>query len=316
MLPPLNPRRRKYIINDPCHLERDNTKLKINFNNGRFEIPDAHRWYSHWREPYYLMLTVSWWEFFVLTTIAYIIINAIFAVAYLLGGDCIASDDPRSFNAAFFFSVQTIASIGYGVMNPTTTYANILVTIEALIGTVGIALMAGLAFAKFSQPTARVMFSKVAVISDYNGVPTLMLRAANRRHNQILEAQVRVYLMQDEISSEGEFMRRFHLLKLERDRTPRFTLSWTIMHPIDETSPFWQASPESLANSRAMLVISLNGIDETVYHSLHAPHTYVAGDILWNHRFVDIFHQTSQGQQFIDFKYFHEVESLEVGNRK
>ena len=312
MLPPLNPRRSKHFINDPCQVKNSKTKLKINFNNGRFEIIDAYRWQSHWREPYYLMLMIPWWGFFILTAIAYVIINAIFAVAYLLGGDCIANAEPGSFSAAFFFSVQTIASIGYGVMNPTTTYANILVTIEALIGTVGIALMAGLAFAKFSQPTARVMFSKTAVITDYDGVPTLMLRAANRRHNQILEAQVRVYLMRDEISSEGEFMRRFYLLKLVRDRTPRFTLSWTIMHPIDETSPLWQASSESLAKTRAMLAISLNGIDETVYHSLHVPHTYGANDILWNHRFIDIFHQTSQGIQYIDFKYFHEVESLDV----
>jgi inward rectifier potassium channel len=310
MLPPLNPRRRKYLINDPCQVKSGHTKLKINFNNGRFEVPDLNRWQSYWQEPYYLMLTISWWEFFILTAIAYVIINVIFAVGYLLGGDCIATLEPNSFGAAFFFSVQTIASIGYGVMNPTTTYANILVTIEALIGTVGIALMAGLAFAKFSQPTARVMFSKVAVITDYNGVPTLMLRAANRRHNQILEAQVRVYLMQDEISREGEFMRRFYLLKLVRDRTPRFTLSWTIMHSIDDASPLWQASSESLVNARATLVISFNGIDETVFHSLHAPHTYSANDILWNHRFVDLFHYNSQGQQYIDFKYFHEVEPL------
>jgi inward rectifier potassium channel len=312
MLPPLNPRRNRHFVNDPCQVKNSKTKLKINFNNGRFEIFDNYRWQSHWREPYYLMLMIPWWGFFGLTAIAYIVINAIFAVGYLLGGDCIASVEPGSFSAAFFFSVQTIASIGYGVMNPTTTYANILVTIEALIGTVGIALMAGLAFAKFSQPTARVMFSKTAVITEYDGVPTLMLRAANRRHNQILEAQVRVYLMRDEINSEGEFMRRFHLLKLVRDRTPRFTLSWTIMHPIDETSPLWQASPESLAQTRAMLAISLNGIDETVYHSLHVPHTYGANDICWNHRFVDIFYQTSQGIQYIDFKYFHEIESLDV----
>lgn len=312
MLPPFNPRRRKHLINDSNQVKSSNTKLKINFNNGHFEIPNIDKWQSHWREPYYLMLTIPWWGFFLLTAIAYIILNAIFAVGYLLGGDCIASSEPGSFSAAFFFSVQTLASIGYGVMNPTTTYANILVTIEAFIGNVGIALMAGLAFAKFSQPTAKVMFSKVAVITDYNGVPTLMLRAANQRHNQILEAQVRVYLMRDEMSSEGDFMRRFYLLKLVRDRTPRFTLSWTIMHPIDETSPLWQATPDSLVSTRAILAISLNGIDETVYHSLHAPYTYAANDILWNHRFVDIFHQTPEGHQCLDLRYFHEVEPLNL----
>ena len=154
------------------------------------------------------------------------------------------------------------------------------------------------------------MFGKVGVISDYNGVSTLMLRTANQRHNQILEAQVCVYLLRDEISTEGELMRRFYLLKLLRDRTPRFTLSWTIMHPIDETSPLWQATPESLAQTRAMLIISLNGIDETVSQSLHVPYSYGASDIFWNHRFVDIFHQTAEGHRYIDFRYFHEVEPV------
>ena len=289
---------------------RRTTKFKITFRNGRFEVPGVDSWYNYWREPYYLMLVVPWWGFFLLTAIAYGVINTFFALGYLLGGNCIANANPGSFSDAFFFSVQTLASIGYGSMYPTCTYADVLVTIEALLGTVGIALMTGLAFAKFSQPTAKVMFSKVAVISEHNGIPTLMLRAANQRHNQILEAQVYVYLMRDEISAEGQFMRRFYSLDLLRDRTPRFTLSWTIMHPIDETSPLWKATPESLAKTQAMLIVSLNGIDETIYHTLHAPYSYMNNDILWNHRFIDIFHQTANGQRYIDFKNFHNTKPL------
>ena len=309
MLPPYNPRRRKHFGNR-SKVNRRATKFKINFRNGRFEIPGVDQWHSYWREPYYLMLTVPWWGFFLLTTIAYIAINTIFALGYLIGGDCIANADPGSFSDAFFFSVQTLTSIGYGAMYPTTIYADILVTIEALVGIVGIALMTGLAFSKFSQPTARVVFSKVATISEYNGISTLMLRAANQRHNQILEAQARVYLMRDEVSLEGEYMRRFYLLKLLRDQTPRFTLSWTIMHQIDETSPLWQATPESLAKTRAMLLVSLNGLDETVYQSLHAPHSYEDHNILWDHHFIDIIHQTPQGDRYIDFKYFHETKPV------
>ncbi|MBE9043769.1 ATP-sensitive inward rectifier potassium channel 10 [Pleurocapsales cyanobacterium LEGE 10410] len=309
MLPLPNPRRREHPSNrNPAN--RRTTKFKINFRNGRFEIPGVDTWHSYWREPYYLMLTVPWWGFLGLTAIAYGAINVFFALGYLIGGDCIANAEPGSFRDAFFFSVQTLASIGYGSMYPTCTYADVLVTIEALIGTVGIALMTGLAFAKFSQPTAKIVFSKVAVIAEHNGIPTLMFRAANQRHNQILEAQVYVYLMRDEISAEGEFMRRFYLLDLLRNRTPRFTLSWTIMHPIDETSPLWKATPESLAKTRAMLVVSLNGIDETVYNSIHAPYSYIDPDILWNHRFIDIFHQTADGQRYIDFKNFHQTKRV------
>lgn len=285
-------------------------KFKINFRNGRFEIPGADAWHTYWQEPYYLLLTVPWWGFFLLTVLSYILINGIFALGYLMGGDCIENASSGSFGDAFFFSVQTLTSIGYGSMYPTTAYGDILVTTEALVGIVGIALMTGLAFTKFSQPTAKVIFSKIATISKHNGIPTLMMRAGNKRHNQIIEAQVRVYLMRDEISIEGEYMRRFYLLKLLRDSTPRFTLSWTIMHPIDEDSPLWQATPESLAKTRAMIVVSFSGIDETVCQSLHAPYSYDANNILWSHRFADIIHQTPEGNQYIDYTHFHHVIAI------
>jgi len=172
-------------------------------------------------------------------------------------------------------------------------------------------LITSLAFTRFSKPTAKVVFSKIATISEHNGIPTLMFRAGNQRHNQILEAQVSVYLMRDEVSQEGEYMRRFYLLKLVRDRTPTFTLSWTIMHHIDKSSPLWQATPESLAKTRAMIIVSFSGIDETVSHSLHAPCSYSADDIIWSYRFADIIRQASDGSQYIDYTYFHQATPVE-----
>ena len=287
-----------------------NNKFWLNFRNGRLEISGGNAWHSYWQEPYYLLLTVPWWGFFLFTVLSYIATNGIFALGYLVGGDCIANAAPNSFGDKFFFSVQTLTSIGYGSMSPTTIYADVLVTIEALVGIVGIALITGLAFTKFSQPTAKVIFSQVATISQHDGVSTLMFRAANQRHNQIIEAQVRVYLMRDEISLEGEYMRRFHLLKLSRNRTPRFALSWTVMHPIVEDSPLWQATPESLAKTRAMLIVSLSGIDETVCQSIHAPYVYQAQDILWSHRFADIMHQTADGNHYVDYTYFHHTVAV------
>jgi inward rectifier potassium channel len=227
-----------------------------------------------------------------------------------MGGNCIENAHPGSFSDAFFFSVQTITSIGYGSMYPTTTYANILVSIEVLVGFIGIALITGLAFTRFSQPTAKVIFSRVATISEHNGLPTLMLRAANQRHNQIIEAEVRVYLIRDEVTLEGEYIRRFHTLNLLRDRNPQFTLSWTVMHPIDESSPLWQITPEFLASTRATIVVSLSGIDETVSQPLHAPYSYGVNDILWSHRFANIIHQTPAGQRYIDYTHFHQAIPL------
>lgn len=282
-------------------------KFRLKFRNGRFEIPNVDTWYTYWQEPYYLLLTIPWSGFFALATLSYILVNALFAVGYLLGGDCIANAEPGSFGDAFFFSVQTITSIGYGAMYPTTTYADILVTIEAFVGMVTSAIITGLALSKFTQPTAKVMFSEVATISEHNGIPTLMLRAANNRRNQIIEAEIRIYLMRDEVSMEGKFMRRFYTLKLLSDRTPRFTLSWMVMHQIDEDSPLFGATPESLEKTRAMLVVSFSGIDETVSQSLHAPFYYGANDILWQHRFADVIHHTPQGHLYVDYSDFHKA---------
>ncbi|QLE54939.1 ion channel [Nostoc sp. TCL26-01] len=282
-------------------------RVHIKIQDGQFEIIGMGAWYSYWRDPYHLLLKIPWTGFVFLICLFYIAINLLFALAYSLGGDCIANARPGSFADLFFFSVQTLASIGYGAMYPKTVYANIIVTIEAMIGLMGIAVMTGLAFARFSRPTARVTFSRVAVITPYEGVPTLMFRTANRRRNLILEAHMRVYLMRDEITAEGQFIRRFHDLRLLRNQTPSFTLSWLAMHPIDELSPLYGMTAESLSQTNTNIVISISGIDETVAQVVHARHSYTPRNILWNSRFVDIFHHTDDGHRYIDYKYFHDV---------
>jgi inward rectifier potassium channel len=271
-------------------------------------------WYSYWRDPYHLVLTIPWMGFFCLITLTYLGINSLFALAYLAGGDCIANATPGSFPDAFFFSVQTLASIGYGALYPKTVYANAVVTIEAMFGLVGISVLTGLAFARFSKPTARVVFSRAAVITPYEGGPVLMFRTANKRRNQILEAQMRVYLMRDEVTREGQHIRRIHDLPLLRSQTPGFNLSWTVIHPIEEDSPLYGYSSEALVQMNSSIVISLSGIDETVTQVVHARHTYTAQDIFWNHRFVDIIHFTQEGDRYIDYNCFHEVVSLETSS--
>jgi inward rectifier potassium channel len=291
--------------------QRPLPKVHIKIQDGRFQIVGIGAWYSYWRDPYHLLLTIPWPGFLALIALSYVATNALFALAYLAGGDCIANARPGSFLDAFFFSVQTLASIGYGAMYPKTTYANAVVTIEAMMGLVGIAVLTGLAFARFSRPTARVIFSQVAVIAPHNGLPTLMFRTANKRRNQILEAQLRVYLMRDEVTTEGQFIRRLNELNLLRNQTPSFTLSWTAMHPIDESSPLYGMTPESLVATKTSIVVSLSGIDETVMQVLHARQIYAAHEILWNNQFVDIFYDTSDGHRYIDYNYFHDIVPLE-----
>jgi inward rectifier potassium channel len=286
--------------------------VHIKIRDGRFSIVGLGAWHSYWRDPYHLLLTIPWTGFIAIISFLYFVANMLFALLYLLQPNGVTNTQPGSFSDAFFFSVQTLATIGYGVMAPQTFYTNTIVTIEAMAGLVGVALMTGLAFARFSRPTARVLFSQSVVIMPHDGIPTLMFRTANQRRNQILEAQMQVYLMRDEVSREGHAMRRFHDLRLLRRQTPSFTLSWTLMHPIDQDSPLYGMTPESLLQTNVTMIASLGGVDETVTQMIHARHTYVPQDIHWNHRFVDIFYDTPDGHRYLDYCHFHETQPLEA----
>ncbi len=277
---------------------------------GRFEIQGLGEWQNYWRDPYHLLLMLPWRLFFLLLTAAYGIVNALFALAYLAQPGAIENAELGSFADAFFFSVQTLGAIGYGAMYPTTLYTNAVVAIEAMVSILSIAMITGLAFARFSQSDARVTFSEIAVVEPYNGIPTLMFRTANRRRNQILEATLKVYLIQDEISLEGQRMRHFYELPLVRNETPRFSLGWTVMHPIDDQSPLFEATAESLEQRRSAIVVSLSGLDETVMQPLHARYVYAVRDIRWGHRFVDMIYDTKNGDRYIDYRYFNVVEPL------
>lgn len=289
---------------------RSSLVVRILKQDGRLNIQGMGAWYSYWRDPYHLLLTIPWIGFSALVVFGYLAANTLFALAYLAGGDGIENAQPGNFLDAFFFSVQTMGSIGYGAMYPRTIYANTLVAIESLTGLIGLAIGTGLAFARFSQPTARVVFSRVAVITPQSGVPTLMFRTANKRRNQILEAELRVRLARDEINAEGQFMRRICDLPLVRSQNPSFLLSWTAMHQIDESSPLYGATPEILSEQEASVIITLIGIDETVSQTIHARHTYFASEILWDMQFVDILSRKSNGDRCIDYSRFHDVIPL------
>jgi len=271
---------------------------------------------------YHHLLTVSPWTLFVILVVTYIAFNLVFATLYVLQPGGIANAAPGSFLDGFFFSVQTMATIGYGDMHPATVYTNFLVAVEVLLGMTGLALATGLVFARFSRPTARVMFSRVAVVTNHNGLPSLMFRAANRRRNEILEAQVTVMVLRDEINAEGVEMRRFHEMAVARPHTPMFALSWTVIHPIDQSSPLYGESRESLLRAHAHIVVSISGIDEIFTQTIYARHTYQASEIRWNHRFADILVRAGDGHRQIDYRRFHDtVEAQgparsEVSSRK
>jgi inward rectifier potassium channel len=262
----------------------------------------------YWRgDLYHFLLSVAWPKFLAIISLFYVLINSLFALAYLAGGDGIENARPGNFLDAFFFSVQTMASIGYGAMYPKTVYANALVTIEALLGLLGLAMATGLMFARFSLPKARVIFTKIAVITTYNGTPTLMFRVANERKNWILEAEISVTIVKNEFNQEGQMMRRFFDIPLVRNHSPLFALSWTVMHTIDENSMLYGITYEDMIDSEMEILVTLTGIDETLYQNIYARHSFVASEIHWNMRFVDIVAKTRDGRRCIDYTKFHDV---------
>lgn len=259
-----------------------------------------------WNDHYHNALAMPWWGFLVGAAAVYVLANLIFALLYMLQPGAIAHVGPGDFINAFFFSIQTMATIGYGQLVPQTIYANILVAIEALSGMLLIALTTGVMFARFSRPTARILFSNIAVISPHEGAPTLFVRIGNERRNQILQASVTMSLLRTEITREGIALRRFYDLNLARSRTPVFGMTFLLMHRLDETSPLHGITPEQFAEGEDEIVVTVSGLDETLSQSIHARMSYSAEHIRWGHRFVDIFGHAGDGRASIDFRRFHD----------
>ena len=258
---------------------------------------------------YHFLVTTSWPALIGLIAAAFTLANILFATGYYLDQG-IENAHSGSFADMFFFSVQTMATIGYGKMEPVTVFSNILVSIEALTGLLALALMTGLVFSKFSRPTARVRFSRKVVIGPRDGANSLMIRAANLRANRIVEADMHVVLARQEVTVEGETIRRLYDLPMTRSRSAMFALSWTAVHPISTGSPLFGQTRESLANCAAEIIVSIIGLDETFSQTVHARHTYVLDEIVWGARFADVLVLHPDGSRSVDYTRFDEVEML------
>jgi inward rectifier potassium channel len=261
---------------------------------------------------YHHFLSRSWAYFFSVVGVIYVLTNALFASVYSVLPGSIANARSGSFEDAFFFSVQTMATIGYGGMAPATRTANLLVTVEAIVAMLGTALVTGITFAKFARPTARVLFAEKIAVTPRDGVPHLMFRMANWRHNQILEAGVRAQILISERTREGEVMRRAIDLPLVRDRTSFFWLTFVAMHRIDEKSPFFEEGAiERLRGQSAQIFLSVTGHDETLAQTVHARQLYELDSIVRNARFADVISTEKDGTRVIDYTLFHEIVPLD-----
>ena len=264
--------------------------------------------------PYHAILTMSWARFFAMVSAGYLATNALFAFAYLLCGPGSLAVDGRTgtftFADAFFFSVQTLATIGYGRVAPMALAANLVVTVESLVGLLGFALATGLLFARFSRPMADIVFSRKAVIAPYRGGTAFEFRIANKRANELIELEAKVLFSRLEGAGERR-VRRFYNLSLERERVVFFPLSWTVVHPIDETSPLHGLAPPDLDKSDAEFLILLTGTDETFSQMVHSRSSYKPHEVAWNARFTEVFRRPPRGGTLaVDIGRIHGIEEL------
>lgn len=258
------------------------------------------------RDIYHRLLTFRWSSFAAVVLGTWVAFNVIFALLYLFVGGVVHLR-PWHFVDSFFFSAATMVTLNFGTMYPETAASNVIVAVESLGGFLSFTFLTGLMFARFSRPTARVLFSNVAVVTSYDGVQTLMFRAANQRGNQILQAEASVMLVRSERSREGIEMRRIHDLALVRDHHPVFSLSWTLMHPITESSPLWGYTPDMLERDNVFMVVVLAGVDDTFNQTIHARYLYRPDCIRWNHRFAEILILKPDGGAGTDFERFHDT---------
>jgi inward rectifier potassium channel len=278
---------------------------------GHREIETLGLSQGFWTDLYHRAMTVYWPVFFGSAAVLFVTLNAVFGFLYWLGHEPIANAEGNGPLAYFYFSIETLATVGYGDMHPQTDYGHLIATVEIFTGMSFLAVMTGLIFARFSRPRARFVFADTAVITRHEGRQALMIRTANARHNTISRASARLWLIRAERSREGDQLRRFYELRLDRSEHPMFVLSWMLFHILDKDSPLYAATASDLEEGDALFVLNVGGLDDSSAQQLYARHVYSWRDIRWNHRYKDITSVSPQGRFLLDYTKFNDVVAEE-----
>jgi inward rectifier potassium channel len=259
---------------------------------GRFNVQGHRNFQNPFKDLYHYFFSLSWSKFFINIASIYIFINVIFGGLYFINGVDILNEGHSTawqrFGHCFFLSIENLSAVEYGRVGHLSAGVHALMTIQAFLGILTLAVITGLFYARFSRATARIIFSNKAIVGTHNGKPCLFFRIANERLNQIAEAHMTLHMTKNEISLEGEHTRKFYDLKLEREYSPLFALSWTVRHYIDEKSPLYGMTPEKMRELQVGILASVTGIDETFFQPIIARHAYSPDDIVYNRRFKDI----------------------------
>lgn len=258
---------------------------------------------------YYFLIASRWRVVLLIYGGGYLLTNALFALVYTWTGG-VTNVRPGSYSDAFFFSAETLGTIGYGVFAPQSFAAHSVATVENMVGLLFLATFTGITFAKFSRPRARVIFSDVAIVGERNGKPTLSFRVANERVNHVVAATLKVTLVRSEVTREGERYRRMVDMPLVRSESPAFVLTWLVLHVIDETSPLHGVTAEVFTEGMMEILVTFTGWDETLAQTIYARQSYVGSELRWNHRFLDVIRLSADGSRQVDYAKFHETEAV------
>ncbi|MEM7738130.1 MAG: ion channel [Deinococcota bacterium] len=269
----------------------EQSRQRLLNRNGTFNVKRHGLGLLHQLNPYHELMVMPWWTFTLLVIGTYLLLNVLFAVAYwLCGEDAILglSEGMPRFVQAFFLSVQTFASIGYGYLVPSGMAANTIATVEALTGLFAVALATGLIYARFSRPSTNIVFSNQAVVAPYKDSQGLMFRIVNLRKSQLIDLSARVILTRFE-EKDGHLIRKFYPLELERPSVAFFPLSWTIVHPINVQSPLSGQTADDYQRANSEILILLTGIDETSFTTIQTRSSYTCNEVVWDARFENMF---------------------------
>jgi inward rectifier potassium channel len=278
---------------------------------GPFKVDTSDHEAQPWRDLFHFCMKISWPSLIALMASVFVVLNLLFALLYHAVPGSVANLNPPNLLGAFFFSVETIATVGYGDMHPGSVYGHVISSIEIFFGMVSVAVMTGVMFARFSRPQAMVRFAKVCVITPVDGRQVLMIRAANCRQNIVMETTAQLRLVRQTRNGEDFMLRRVDDLKLVRSDYPVFIFGWNLMHIIDESSPLAGQTAESLALSQAMINLTLSGTDETTGQVLMARHHYDAEDIRFNYRYREMLTRTPDGVDHLDYSVISVVDRVE-----
>lgn len=293
-------------------VSRESRERLLN-RDGTFNVERTGLKLTSWLNPYHFLLTISWRAFIGLTLLIYFTSNVVFGLCYTILGpesliDTSSTPTDSLFLRGFFFSVQTFATIGYGTIHPVGIIPNLVVTIESYYSMITTALVTGIVFARFARPTARILFSDNAVIAPYRQRSGFMVRLVNSRNNQLIEVEAKI-MFSRLIEENGRKTRKFDMLALEREKVSFLPLAWTIVHPIDETSPLWGLSEEDLTKMDAEAAVLLSAMDETYSQVVHTRTSYKPHEIRSGYRFTDMYNPTESGERIsIDVRKLSKVE--------